>query len=162
MHSSVCFSFLCICDSLVSLSQSFMTFYYSKLWECLILTFLAPTARISGYCNQTWPGSGTVRGCAGFGIFKGLWQNPWFRKQGATLANFILCYQKIFVPKNLSLKFMHIYTDDQRTFWLVFAFYFTSCYNSRMNYRNLECRNKTVWMFNRNQNFRGNSFTQNY
>jgi len=33
--------------------------------------------------------------------------NPWFRKQGATLANFILFYQKIFVPKNLSLKFMH-------------------------------------------------------
>jgi len=41
--------------------------------------------------------------------------NPWFRKQGAILANFILCYQKIFVPKNLSLKFMHVYTDDQAT-----------------------------------------------
>jgi len=40
---------------------------------------------------------------------------------------------------------MHIYTDDQGTFWLVFAFYFTSCYNSRMYYRNLECRNKTVF-----------------
>jgi len=36
----------------------------------------------------------------------------WFRKQGATLASFILCYQKIFVPKALSLKFMHIYTDQ--------------------------------------------------
>jgi len=24
---------------------------------------------------------------------------PWFRKQGATLANAILCYQNIFVPK---------------------------------------------------------------
>jgi len=32
----------------------------------------------------------------------------WFRKHGATLANFILCYQKIFVSKNLSLKFIHI------------------------------------------------------
>jgi len=30
-----------------------------------------------------------------------------------------------------------------------------------MYYRNLECRNKTVWMFNRHQNFRGNSFTRN-
>jgi len=68
----------------------------------------------------------------------------WFRKQGATLANFILCYQKVFVPKNLSLKFMHIHTDDQGTFWLVFVFYFTSCYNSRMYYRSLECRNKIV------------------
>jgi len=55
---------------------------------------------------------------------------------------------------------MHIYTDDQGTFWLVFAFYFTSCYYSRMYYRNLDCRNKTVWMFNRDQNFRGNSFTR--
>jgi len=29
------------------------------------------------------------------------------RKQGATLTNFILRYQKIFVPKISSLKFMH-------------------------------------------------------
>jgi len=34
---------------------------------------LVPTARISGDCNQTWPGSGTS-GCAGFGIFERLWQ----------------------------------------------------------------------------------------
>jgi len=27
---------------------------------------------------------------------------------------------------------MHTYTDDQGTFWLVFAFYFTSWHNSRM------------------------------
>jgi len=60
------------------------------------------------------------------------------------VPNFILCYQKIFVRKILSLKLMHIYTDDHGTFWLVSAFYFTSCYNSRMYYRNLECRNKTV------------------
>jgi len=40
----------------------------------------------------------------------------WFRKHGATLANFILCYQKIFVPKNLLLKVMHIYIDDHETF----------------------------------------------
>jgi len=70
--------------------------------------------------------------------------SPWFKKHGATLANFILCYPKIFVAKNLSIKFMHIYTDYQGTFWLVFAFYFTSCYNSRMYYRSLECRNKIV------------------
>jgi len=57
---------------------------------------------------------------------------------------------------------MHIYTDDQETFWLAFAFYFTSCYNSRMYYRNLECRSKTVQIFNRDQNFRGNGFTRNH
>jgi len=48
---------------------------------------------------------------------------PWFRKQGATLFNFILYYQKMFVPKKLRiLKFMHNFTDDQGTFCLVFAF----------------------------------------
>ena len=30
--------------------------------------------------------------------------NPWFRKQGATLANFILCYQKTLRPKNSVIK----------------------------------------------------------
>jgi len=30
-----------------------------------------------------------------------------------------------------------------------------------MHYRNLECPNKTVWIFNRDQNFRGNSFRRN-
>jgi len=65
------------------------------------------------------------------------------------------------MPKNLSLKLIHICTDDQGTFWLDFAFCFSSCYNSRIHYRNLECRNKTVWLFNRDQNFRGNNFTRN-
>jgi len=88
--------------------------------------------------------------------------NPWFRKQGSTLASFILLsYQKIFMPKNLSLKLIYICTDDQGTFWLVFAFYFTSCYNSRIHYRNLECHIKRVWLFNRDQNFRGINFMQN-
>jgi len=50
--------------------------------------------------------------------------NPWFRKQGTTLANFILCYQKISVLKDVSLKVMLIYTDHQGTFWLLFAFLF--------------------------------------
>ena len=79
--------------------------------------------------------------------------NPWFRKQGATPVNFILCYQTIFVPRILSLKFMHIYTDDQGIFWLVFAFYFTSCYNSIMYYRNFRemyYRNRNV-LPNRNK-----------
>jgi len=46
------------------------------------------------------------------------------------LANFILCYLEIFVPKHLSFKFVHIHTDDQGTFWLVFAFYIAGRYNS--------------------------------
>jgi len=38
-----------------------------------------------------------------------------------------------FVPKKLCIsKFMHIFTDDQGTFCLVFAFYFTSCYISNV------------------------------
>jgi len=46
--------------------------------------------------------------------------NPWFRKQGVTLANVILCHQKIFVAKNLSLKFMHVYTYDREAFCILF------------------------------------------
>ena len=46
--------------------------------------------------------------------------NPWFRKHGVTLANFIVCYQTIFGPKNLSLKFRHIYTDDHETYCIIF------------------------------------------
>jgi len=37
-----------------------------------------------------------------------------------------------------------IYTDYQITFWIGFAFYFISCYNSGMYYRNLERLNETV------------------
>jgi len=118
---------------------------------------LVTTPRISGDCDQIWLGSGTTRR-AGFGIFKRLWQTRGLENK----MNFILRYQKFLCPKNLPLKFMHIYTDDQETFWLVFAFYFTSyCYNSRMHCRNLEYPNKTVWMFTRDENFRGNSFARN-
>jgi len=39
---------------------------------------------------------------------------------------------------------MHINTDDQGTFWLVFAFYFSSCYNSRIYCRS-GVRRKFSW-----------------
>jgi len=40
-------------------------------------------------------------GCAAFGILKRLWQTcDLYWKQGATLDNFMPCYQKIFVPIN--------------------------------------------------------------
>jgi len=42
---------------------------------------LVPTARISGDCNQTWPGSGT-RECAEFGIFNRLWQTRGLESKG--------------------------------------------------------------------------------
>jgi len=77
-------------------------FKNSKPWE---RTFqkppLVPTARTGDDCGQTWRRSGT-NGYAAFGIFETL-TNPCYRKQDATLANFILCYQKIFVTK----KFRH-------------------------------------------------------
>jgi len=53
-----------------------------------------------------------------------------FRKQGATLANFIPCYQKIFAPKKFLIKIHADFCRWQGTFCLVFAFSFTSCYNS--------------------------------
>jgi len=143
----------------------------SPLWcfitqnsECMLQKPLVLTVSISGDCNQTLPGSGTS-GCAGFGIFKRLWRTRGLENK-VQLRPILSCVIRRFLcPKNLSLKFKHVYTDDQaylyRTFWLVFAFYFTSCYNFRMYCRNLECRNKTVWMFKRDQNFRGHSFTRN-
>jgi len=39
----------------------------------------------------------------------------------------------MFVPKKFFiLNFMRIFTDDQGTFCLVYAFYFNSCYNSNV------------------------------
>jgi len=159
MHSSVCSSLLCIRESP---SVSPLMLNYSKLRERMYQKPLVPTARISGDCNQTWPESGTS-GCAGFGIFKGLWQTRGLKNKVQRWPVLSCVIRKFLYPKDLSLKFMHIFTDDQRTFWLFFAFYFTTyCYNSRMHYRNLECPNETVWMFNLDQNFRGNSFTRSY
>ena len=163
MHSSVCSSLSWEeTDSWVSLSQSFMMFYYSKLWECMFQKPLVPsTPRISGDCTQTWRGSGTS-GRVGFGIFKWLWQTRGLENKVQLWPTLSCVIRRFLCPKDLSLKIIHIHTDDQRTFWLVVAFYFISySYNSRKHYRNLECRNKTVWMFNLDQNFRGNSFTRN-
>jgi len=84
----------------------------SALYEIFILKSLgvhvpvqkprSPAPRISGDCNQTWEGNkrnkrgGTLHSASSKGS-----DNPNFRKQGATLDNLILCYQKIFVPKKL-------------------------------------------------------------
>jgi len=58
--------------------------------------------------------------------------NPCFRKQGATLANFMLWYQKIFAPIELyhwkSCKFL----QTSGTLYLDFTFPFTGCYNSNV------------------------------
>jgi len=56
---------------------------------------------------------------------------------------------------------MHIYTDDRGTFWFVFAFCFTSCYSLLPQFGVLHAIQQFEIMFNRDQNFRGNSFTQN-
>jgi len=166
MHSSVCSSLSWEeTDTWVSLSQSFMMFYYSKLWECMFQKPLVPSTpritRISGDCTQTWQGRGT-RGRAGFGIFKWLWQTRGLENKMQLWPILSCVIRRCSCRKDLSLKFIHIHTEDQRTFGLVFAFYFISyCYNSRIHYRNLECRNKTVWLFNRDENFRGNGFKRN-
>jgi len=82
---------------------------------------LVPTARISSDCIQTGLGSGTS-GRAGFGIFKMLWQTCGSENK-VQLWPILPCVIRRFLgPKELSLKCMHIYTDDQGTFWLVFAF----------------------------------------
>jgi len=59
---------------------------------------LVATARISGDCNQTWPGSGT-KGCAGFGIFKRPWQTRSLENK-AQLWPILSCVMKRFLcPK---------------------------------------------------------------
>jgi len=163
MHSSVCSSLSWEeTHSWVSFSQSFMMFYYSKLWEGMFQTPLVPsTPRISGDCTQTWRESGTS-GTAGFGIFKWLWQTRGLENKMQLWPVLSCVIRRCSCRNDLSLKFIHIHTGDQRTFWLVFAFYFISyCCNSRKHYRNLECRNKIVWLFNLCQSFRGTSFTRN-
>ena len=159
---SFSYAFFCLFFSfmyswLVSLPQS-------VLYDVLLVNTLrvhaleipSPYGPHSDDCNQTWPEwSKRMRWIRH--LRKAL-TNPWFRKQGATLVNFIQWCQKIFAQKICHYN-SHIFVQMIR---LVFAFYFTSCYKSRIHYRNLECRNKTFCMFNRNQNFRWNSFTQNY
>jgi len=161
---SFSYAFFCLFFSFIyfwiSLNQYFMMSYYTKLWERMFQKSLVPTACISGDCNQTWPGSGTS-GYAGFGIFKRLGQTRGLENMEQLWPVLSGVIRRLLCPKNSVIKIQANYIDDQGTFWLVFAFYFTSCYNSRMHYRNLECRNKTVWMFNRDQNLRGNSFTRN-
>ena len=122
VRSSACSSFLCIRESP---SVSPLTGYYSKIWKCMLQKPLVPTACISGDCNQTWPGSGT-RGCAGFGIFKSLWQTRGLGNKVQLWIILSCVIRRFLCPKIMSLKLMHTYADDQGNFWLVFAFYYTS------------------------------------
>jgi len=71
----------------------------------------SPTTRTSGNCDETWHESGTS-GWTAFRIFKSLWQT-YALKTRAILANFMLCYQKCFADKIMSLKFMRFFADDQ-------------------------------------------------
>jgi len=76
---------------------------------------LVPTARISGDYNQTWPRSGTS-GCAGFGIFKRLWQTRGLENKVQLWPLLSCVIRRFLCPKILSLKFMRIYTGDQGAF----------------------------------------------
>jgi len=60
---------------------------------------LVPTARISGDCNQNWPGSGT-KGCAGFAIFERLWQTRGLENKGQLWSILPCVIRKCLYPKN--------------------------------------------------------------
>jgi len=141
MLSSV-YSLLCIREARVSLSQSFVMFCYSKFWDCMLQKPLVRTARIISDCNQTWPQSGKSNGL----------------ENKVQLWPMLSCIFRRFLCPKICHWNPCIFIQLIRE---LFALYFTSCYNSGMYCRSLECRNKTVWMFNREQNFRGNSFTRN-
>jgi len=78
---------------------------------------------------------------------------PLFRKQGATLVSFMLCYQQNFVR----IKFC--YADDQGTF-CIFLHFISLVATIRSYYRSLECPNTTVCMFNRDRNFKAGIASQ--
>jgi len=59
-------------------------------------------ARTSGDRDQTWLKRGTS-GYLCIRDFEKALTNSYLRKQGANLANFMLCHQKTFVP----IKFCH-------------------------------------------------------
>ena len=62
------FSFMYSC---VSLTQSLMMFYYSKLWECMLQKPRVPTAYIGRDCNQTWQGIVKQAGALDLASLKG-------------------------------------------------------------------------------------------
>ena len=161
---SFSYAFFCLFFSFmhlwVFLCQSFMMFYYLKLWERMLQKPLVPTACISGDCNQTWPGSGTS-GCAGFRILKRLWQIRGLENKAQLWPILSCVISRFLCPKNSVIK-IHAYLYRLSGNFLVsFCILFHELLQFVNVLRNLEWRSKTVWMFNRDQNFRGNSFTRN-
>ena len=97
----------------------------AKLDACAIGWPLCPTGGISGDCDKTWREKGTKDTHCIWDL-KQAPTNRALKSNGATLVNFMLCCQKIFVP----LKFCHY--DSWRflqiiAFCLVFALSFTNC-----------------------------------
>jgi len=148
MHSSVC-PLLFTCKSFLS----------ESLWRSKAQNSGSACFRTS-YISHTWwlwpdlKREGNKRVGYTQDLQKTL-TNPCFRKPSCNSGPFMLCYRKIFVPKNCDIKTQPHFSDDQGTFSLVFVFTFTSCYNSNvLYYRNLECGSTTIWMLNPARNFK--------
>jgi len=118
MYSSICPSLLCIRES--ALSQPFMTFWNLKLLECM----LRSTLQLAPTVFATKPDE---RGVKQVRCIRDLKKAPCFRKQGATLANLVLCYQKIFVPIKLCHCISSIFVQVIREHFTYF-FHFLSFY----------------------------------
>jgi len=119
--------------SWVSLSQTFMIFWYSKLWECMLQKPQVPTARISGDWNHTWWERKTS-GYTAFGIFKRLWQTRALENK-VQLWPILSCVVTSFLcPTNSVIKIHAYFYRWSRNFLptVVFVFYFTSWYNSNI------------------------------
>ena len=114
LYEIVCLQFS-ICSLLSVLFNVFVSLPQSDLYDVLILKTLGvhvpeTPSPYSSHQRRLKPdltreGNKRVR-CIRH-LRKAL-ANLCFRKQGATLANFILCYQKIFVPRNSVIK-IHAY-----------------------------------------------------
>ena len=142
LYKIICLQFfICILLS-VPLFCAFVSLPQSVLYDVLLLKTVSACSRnlqflqLASAVIVTRPdqGSGTS-GCAGFSSSKGS-DKPVVQKTRCNSGQFYPVLSEDFcVQKIMSLKFMHIYTQDQATVQLVVAFHFTSCYNSGMFYR---------------------------
>ena len=145
--------------SWVSLSQSFMMFYYSNLWECMLQKPLSPYSshqwRLQPDLTREWKS-----GCAGFGIFERLWQTRVLENKGQLWSILSCVVRKCLCPKN------YVFQNSCILSQVIREFLPGCCILFHYKLLQFECIT-AVWSVItqqcqcRDQNFRGNSFTRN-
>jgi len=136
-------------QSIQVLSQFFKMFENSKLLECMFQKPLITTTCTCGDFGQTGKGGNKRIRCIRH-LQKILTKAC--RENKVQLWQLSSCVIRRFLClKVSSRKFVHIFADVQVTFCLVLDF-LSRVATIRMYFSNLECRNTTLWMFNRDLN----------